>query len=419
MAQVKLLKINSDGFTEEHGSADDATFSTVTGATSVGVTSGVTLTNNITFNAVSDTIAGIENQNLLDKTATETISGQYTIDSGVTLTLTDSPVADTDAANKGYVDSVAQGLSWQEPIIDKDLTAPPGGETTGDRYIVGGSATGDWAGQDNNIAEWNGASWDFTTAVEGFATWAEDEDKQYVFNGTSWTPLSSTQDHNNLANLQGGTTAEYYHMTAAEDTWLNTVSTEVDAANVLDKTAAETISGDFTFTGTSTFTNGDVVLPSAAMGTPVEGSVYYDGTSDILYVYDGASYVDVSSAGSADSVKVQYTAGTGGIAQYDAVYISGADTVLKADATVFSTSKVIGFAPNAIGATSSGDILVAGVLTGVLTGATAGDAYYLSETAGLVSTTKPTTSGSVVYRVGYAKNATDLQLDLEFVGIRS
>ena len=31
-------------------------------------------------------------------------------------------------------------------IIDRDLTAPPGGESDGDTYIVGGSATGDWSG---------------------------------------------------------------------------------------------------------------------------------------------------------------------------------------------------------------------------------------------------------------------------------
>lgn len=40
--------------------------------------------NTITFNDINGTIAGIENQNLLDRTANENITGRYTIDSGDT-----------------------------------------------------------------------------------------------------------------------------------------------------------------------------------------------------------------------------------------------------------------------------------------------------------------------------------------------
>lgn len=419
MAQVKLLKIASDGFQEEHGSADDISFATVTAATSLAVTSGVSIGSNITFNAVTDTIAGIENQNLVDKSAAETISANWTIATGFDITLTDAPTNPTDAANKAYVDSVAQGIDWQDSVIDKDLTAPPGSPSAGDRYIVAATATGAWVGQEDNIAEWNGSSWDFTSVNEGMATWVEDEDLVYVFNGTSWVKMSSVYNHNDLSGLQGGTTSEYYHMTSAEDTWLGTVSSEVAAANVVDKTAAEAISGNWTFTGTNNISGGDLILPNAVMGSPVEGSTYWDGTSDTLYVYDGSAYVNVSSAGTASSVVTQYTAGTGGIAQFDAVYISSADTVLKADATATSTAKIIGFAPLAITATSDGSIQEDGVLAGVLSGATAGDVYFLSETAGQISTTRPTASGSMVVKVGYAKNATDLHIQFQFMGRRS
>jgi hypothetical protein len=49
-------------------------------------------------------------------------------------------VATTDAATRGFVndqiDQRLQGLAWQDPVIDRDLYIPPGGPTTGDRYIV-------------------------------------------------------------------------------------------------------------------------------------------------------------------------------------------------------------------------------------------------------------------------------------------
>lgn len=41
--------------------------------------------------------------------------------------------------------------------------APPSAPSNGDVYIVGASPTGDWAGQANKVATYNGATWDFAT----------------------------------------------------------------------------------------------------------------------------------------------------------------------------------------------------------------------------------------------------------------
>lgn len=119
-----------------------------------------------------------------------------------------------------YVDSIASGLDWQDSVIDKDLDVPPVSPTTGDRYIVSWpaqAASGDWAGHDNEIAEWNGSSWDYTPVSEGMATWVEDEDVQYVWNGTTWAKLGTTLTHANMIGLQGGNGgSELYHLTNAE-----------------------------------------------------------------------------------------------------------------------------------------------------------------------------------------------------------
>jgi len=74
-----------------------------------------------------------------------------------------------------------------EPVLDKDLSTPPSSPSTGDRYIVGASATGDWSGHDNEIAEWNGSSWDFGPALaEGLVVYVKDENDLYVYDGSSW-----------------------------------------------------------------------------------------------------------------------------------------------------------------------------------------------------------------------------------------
>lgn len=109
-----------------------------------------------------------------------------------------------DAVSKTVMDSAISAalcnLDWQDSVLDKDLTAPPGSPSTGDRYIVASPATGAWSGHEDDIAEWNGASWDFTTPNEGFACEVEDEDSVYYFNGTSWVNLEGILDHAKLKN---------------------------------------------------------------------------------------------------------------------------------------------------------------------------------------------------------------------------
>lgn len=88
---------------------------------------------------------------------------------------------------------VEETFSWQRPIIDRDLTAPPGGESKGDKYIPAATATGAWAGLENDIVTYDGVSaWLNDTPSEGWMTWAQDEDELLVFNGTAWVTFQST-----------------------------------------------------------------------------------------------------------------------------------------------------------------------------------------------------------------------------------
>lgn len=127
-----------------------------------------------------------------------------------------SPTSSNPFATMVDVLAVVASLSWKNPVKDKDIATPPGSPTLGDRYIVASGGTGDWLGKDDQIAEWNGSSWDFTVPVEGFALWVEDEDKYYAFNGTLWVCLGNTMDHGNLQGLGDDDHTQYHNNTRGD-----------------------------------------------------------------------------------------------------------------------------------------------------------------------------------------------------------
>ena len=206
-----------------------------------------------------------------------------------------TPTANAHLATKGYVDSVAQGLEWQESVLDKDLSTPPASPSTGDRYIVGSSPTGDWSGHANDVAEWNGSSWDFVASEEGFACWVEDEDALYVFNGTSWVQFGSTIDHGTLQGLSDddhpqylNTTrgdARYYTQTQLDSGQLdNRYYTETEVDNLLNN-KADKVSGATSGNLASLDANGN--LQDAGIAS---SNVFDKSADDLDDISDGSTY---------------------------------------------------------------------------------------------------------------------------------
>jgi len=115
----------------------------------------------------------------------------------------------------------AGAVSWQGSVKDKDLTAPPGSPSTGDRYVVASPATGGWSGKEDDIAEWDGAAWAFDTPAAGWAVWIDDESEIYVFNGSSWGmeslgPHAATHRGGGSDEIDGATTSVAGLMSAAD-----------------------------------------------------------------------------------------------------------------------------------------------------------------------------------------------------------
>ena len=170
---------------------------------------------------------------------------------------------------------------------------------------------------------------------------------------------------------------------------------------------------------TSEDTDGDIVLNPNGTGNVSINAVYTlpnaDGTANQVLTTDGLGAVTFQDVPTASAAKIctDYTA-SGAIADAKAVYISAANTVALADASAESTSRVIGFSDGAIADTTSGPVCHDGVLDG-FTGLTPGARYFLSETAGDITSTYPSSDESAVVQVGYAKSATELHIDIEVI----
>jgi hypothetical protein len=124
-----------------------------------------------------------------------------------------------------------------------------------------------------------------------------------------------------------------------------------------------------------------------------------------------------SHAGAAEAERIEnaYTTDGSGITIGDPVYVSANDVVTEVDAGNDTARKYIGIAKTTVGASSSVDIISAGVAVGVIVGATAGDIYYAAVGGGLTAT-RPTGVGKNIMVIGKAKNETDLHIEPQYLG---
>jgi len=84
----------------------------------------------------------------------------------------------------------------------------------------------------------------------------KDKEPRDVFNRWLYNQWEYTQ-HNKFADLQGGTLGEYYHLTAAEHTFVSTIAPGSDSTKFLrgDATWSNTLTGPFTVDGNVTIGN--------------------------------------------------------------------------------------------------------------------------------------------------------------------
>lgn len=80
------------------------------------------------------------------------------------------------------------------PVVDQDLTAPPGTCADGANYIIAASPTGLWSGKAKQIATALGTNaangWRYHVPVEGFFAFVQDEDLLFKYDGADWVEFA-------------------------------------------------------------------------------------------------------------------------------------------------------------------------------------------------------------------------------------
>lgn len=209
------------------------------------------------------------------------VSGNVVDFNGATLTGLATPENASDAATRGYVDSVAQGLHVHTPA---DVAT-----TANLATMSGGSVT--YATQTITLGTALGAT------IDGF-TWVADESRIlvkneaatqrngiYTINGAG-TILTRTSDANAAADLAGGDFIFVVHGTLYGDTgW---VQTELVSTLGTDPIVWEQFSGAGTFTADGTK---GMALDGTVFSTKIDtGTLAYNGSGNIK-VADSAAFV--------------------------------------------------------------------------------------------------------------------------------
>lgn len=80
--------------------------------------------------------------------------------------------------------------------VEARQNTPPVSPTSGQVWLVGCSPTGAWVGHSEQLAEWTGAVWSYSSLTQGQIIYSSDAEEFYFYNGTS------SQDYIDLWLLQ-------------------------------------------------------------------------------------------------------------------------------------------------------------------------------------------------------------------------
>lgn len=187
----------------------------------------------------------------------------------------------------------------QLSVLDRDLTAPPGAPTDGDRYIVAASATGAWAGWDAAVAAFIEGAWTRLDPQPGWLCWIADEELLVAWDGTGWTLAGATDELQEITRFGLDATAD----------GTNPFLAQLNAALWTAKYAADGGSGDLRLT-LNKEAAGDVaslLLHDGHSGRAEIGLVGNDDLS-LRVSPDGSAWTDAIVADKDDG-RVRFPAG--------------------------------------------------------------------------------------------------------------
>jgi hypothetical protein len=232
---------------------------------------------------------------------------------------------------------------------------------------------------------------------------------------------------NDEITMKGYTAQDYFEVSDPSTGWLNQTAGDLIFDNIMGKDRSNTMtaSSDIRW-GLATNTGGQVdafkvphmsTMPTATPLTNADQG-YLVSFGGSLWMWDGTAWNNLGVSDSSQMTTNNYFAGEA-LAANDAVYISAADTVSKSLGDSTSKSFTIGFAKAAAILAAGVEVVSEGLLSG-FSGLSSGARYYLdATTAGAITGSIPTGAGKTIVQVGYAKNATALQIHIQQLGRRA
>jgi len=358
--------------------------------------------------------------------------------------LPSTPPTASSAASKSYVDGLINGRDWKESVRLATAAALPANTAAGSG--AGKTLTADANGaltvdgvavdQDDRILVKNEA----TATDNGIyvVTATGDGSNPYVLTrATDADEDSEVTAQLTVAAEEGTANADTGWQLSTDDpitvdttslTFIKVISEVISAGAGLLQTGAVfdvelDIDADAQSTGADGGSSG---LEFDASGVAGQLRVAVDpdaglqrDAAGIGILLDGTTLSTSAAGAKVDhSPKLQdsYILGEA-IAQYDPVCWGAAnDKLAKGDAGITTDSRVMGVLATAGVLDDVRPVVSHGIVTGALTalGPTAGDPIYLADSGGLTDTL-PTGDVNRV-RVGYAKSADDLWVEIEFLG---
>lgn len=334
-----------------------------------------------------------------------------------------APVSGDDLVNltalNNAISELGTGVEWQDSVLSR-LATPPGSPVSGDRHLIIATATGVWAGKEDQIAEWSGSAWTYTTPSTGMAILVDDEPtKLWIFGTTTWGSKSFES-----------TTASGYLSKVGDDIRLsNLTSGRIFLGNSSNEAVDVAISGDVLLsnTGVATIqTNAvtttkinDSAVTSSKIGTGAVGSGHIASqavTKEKIAADVAGEGLRQAANGSLErNDDLSATNSTGGVIAAKAVVIlSAGGTLTVASKATAPERGVYAMAVAAINDTEAGLVKfrTGSVFKNFATGTlTPGREYYLGATGNIDLPENLTfAAGDKVVVIGKAVNSNDLEL---------
>jgi hypothetical protein len=383
-ATLATVDINGgaiDGTTIGATSAAAITGTTITGTSFVGPVTG-SVTGNVIGNVTGD-LTGDVTGNVTASSGTSTfndvtINGTLNMDAATTATITNlsTPVASGDAASKGYVDTQVANLVDSAPgTLDtlNELAAALGDDPNFSTTITtsiatklplaGGTMTGAIAMGTNKItglgdptaaqdaATQNYVTTNFLDLSGGTMTGAIDMGSSKVT--TTYTPTNGADLTNKtyVDAILGSSTDAATSATAAATSATNAATSATNAAN--SATAAATSATN----AAASYDDFDDRYLGAKSSAPtvdndgdtlITGALYFNSTTNIMYVYGGSGWQAAGSSVNGTSDRVTYTATSGQTTfsvTYDVgyvdVWLNGIKLLAGTDFTATSGTSIV------------------------------------------------------------------------------